>query len=267
MAESETQEKPKAPTIKKGVIAANAAIALCGVPGVGKTTQAIASSPNTVVIDSERGSHWLPVDRIDVDNWKEFTSAIQMIAKGDHEYDTIVFDSWDRLCEMLDNEVVAEAQKTKPYIKSIGDFENGQGYVKAGKRHGDTLDWIDKNLRSKYQIIVICHVQSGSYKLDPTVEPYNKFTMKMRDKMGARLREWSDFCLFANFDIETHKTGKGWDQRVVAEGDPMKRWVHTAGTTYFDCKSRIPLLSEQGEPVFEFTWENIEAAMKRGLKR
>ena len=267
MAESETQEKPKALTVKKGVIAGKPAIVIAGVGGVGKTTQASKASPKTILIDAEKGSHWISVDRIDVENWTQFSKAVKQICESNHDYDTIVLDSWDRICEMLDNHVVAEASKTSNYIKAIGDFESGKGYVKASKTHGDTLDYLDKHIRGKMQIIIVCHVEASDYRDDPTLEAYKKYQIKMRTKMASRLREWSDFCLFAKDDKDTRQTGTGWNKRVVASGDPMKRWVHTAGTDVFDCKSRIPLLSEEGEPVFEFTWENIEAAMKRGLKR
>jgi len=267
LAESETKETPNALTVKKGVVAGKPAIVIAGVGGVGKTTQASKASPNTLVIDAEKGSHWIPVDRIDVENWPQFTSAIKQLSQTENQYDTIVIDSWDRICEMLDNWVVSEASKTNSYIKAIGDFESGKGYVQAAKKHSDCLDYLDKHFRGKTQLIIICHVEASSYKGDPTTEAYDKFQMKMRAKMASRLREWSDFCLFAKDDIDTRSTGTGWNKRVVGEGDPMKRWVHTAGTDVFDCKSRIPLLSEEGQPVFEFTWENIQAAMKRGLNK
>lgn len=253
--------------IKKGVVAAHPAIILAGPGGAGKSTVAASSSKKALAFDTEKGTHWLDVDRIDCDTAKVFKEQLANFISVEHDYDTVIFDSWDRLCEMIENEIVEEAKKTKPHIKAIGDFEYGAGHTKAAKAHSDLLDWIDRNLRGKYRIIVVCHVQTTTYKLDPTVEPYQKFTLKMRDKMASRLREWSDFCLFANFDVATYKAGKGWDQRVVAEGDPMKRWVHTSGTTYFDCKSRIPLLSEDGQPIFEFTWQNIKESMERSLKK
>lgn len=267
MSQEETKEKPAPLAVKKGVIAKKPAIVIAGVGGVGKTTQASQASPKTIVIDAEKGSHWLPVDRIDVSNWVQFRTAIKQLGESEHEYDTIVLDSWDRICEMLDNHVVSEAKKTNSYIKAIGDFESGKGYVQAAKTHSDTLDYLDRHIRGKTQLIIICHVEASDYKEDPTMEPYKKYQMKMRTKMASRLREWSDFCLFAKDDIDTRSSGTGWNKRVVAEGDPMKRWVHTAGTTHFDCKSRIPLLSEEGHPVFEFTWENIESAMKRGFTK
>ena len=267
MSEQETKKETVPLSVKKGIIAENEVIVLAGAGGTGKSTVAAASSQKALAFDTEKGTHWLDVDRIDCDSAEVLKTELKKFADQDHGYDTIIFDSWDRLCEMIENDIVKEAQKTKPHIKAIGDFDHGAGYTKATKQHSDLLDDIDRNLRGKFRIIVVCHVQTTTYKLDPTVEPYQKFALKMRDKMASRLREWSDFCLFANFDVATYKTGKGWDQRVVADGDPMKRWVHTSGTTYFDCKSRIPLLSEDGDPVFEFTWENIESAMKRGLKK
>ena len=87
----------------------------------------------------------------------------------------------------------------------------------------------------------------------------------MHDKISTRLREWADFVWFASHDIQTQQTSQGMSKRTVASGDPLKRWLYTAGAVHFDAKSRIPVLSESGEPMVEMTYNAIIEGMKRGL--
>ena len=82
-----------------------------GPPGCGKTTFA-ASFPGALIIDCERGSHFLDCRRIDVSSWGQFKEAVRSVVGMQGKPgrpETVCVDSLDRLRDL----VIAEKGRPK----------------------------------------------------------------------------------------------------------------------------------------------------------
>lgn len=239
-------------------------IILCGMPATGKTTFA-SKFEKPCIADVENGSKFVDVDRVAIETIKDLGDFLKTFASGEHDYKTCVVDTWDWVTKLLESMVVEEGKKKSPSIKSIGDFDFGKGYARMAQLNDQLIARMQEIVDAGYNVIVICHTQDKLFKSDPMVEPYQKYQLKMSEKISARLREWADFVWFASHDISTMQTGQGMNKRTVASGDPLKRWLYTAGAVHFDAKSRVPVLSEHGDPVIELNYEKVMDSMKRGM--
>ena len=67
-------------------------VLLYGMDGIGKTTMA-AGAPNPLVIDVNKGSHKLDVQRVIPDSWDEVGEWTQAVERGDVKCGTVVYDT------------------------------------------------------------------------------------------------------------------------------------------------------------------------------
>jgi len=105
--------------IKKPVAAEiNPTIMIYGKPGTGKTTS-IGRLPNTLVIDTERGSGSLtklpnPPDVIEIGSLKDLEEVFIFLKTQKHDYKHIVIDTFTEIQKMVLNEILEAAVKKDP---------------------------------------------------------------------------------------------------------------------------------------------------------
>ena len=236
-------------------------IILSGTNGVGKSTWA-SQMPNPLFIDIERGTNALDVDRLYADTEADVLDICHELLEAKHDYKSLVIDSLDWLETLLQRSVVQQFSKKKEGIQDISDIEYGRGYMHTLKKLNATLDLFDELVNKNNMLIcLICHTHVVN-RQDPLLDPYDKIELKTHAKFGARVKEWCDFLLFANYDVRTVQRGEGFKKRNVAIGDES-RILYTRGSTAFDAKCRLPIVDPKtGRYELELNFKAFYAAYK-----
>ena len=240
-----------------------------GQESVGKTTLA-AYAPKPIFIDLEEGSHELNVDRILFDgdqvsppNYEDFLSAIVNLSTEDHDYQSLVIDSVDRLesliwdyCLRRDSGKEGPLNKSGRKLDSIEGYGYGKGYVVALDVFRALLVHLEMLQRRRgMNIIIIGHTHIRPFK-NPEGDDYDRYWLRVHAGMAGQIKEWVDVVGFACFEA----FGKGSDKRKAkgyATGRRLLKLIHAAA---YDAKSRIAMPPEMeldaGDP-----WAPIQAAM------
>lgn len=185
---------------------------LYGTPGIGKSSWA-AHTPHPIIIQTEdgltglRGQGLEDTPHFDVaSSMEEVFTNMGLLIKEDHAYKTVIVDSVDWLESFIWAAVVkAHASNA---INSIADIGYGKGYAAAMLHWLRFLDGL-KMLREKgMAIILIAHSEIKQFD-PPDADSYSRYQLKLHKDAGAKLIEWADAVLFANYRVYATKEGKG----------------------------------------------------------
>lgn len=127
---------------------------------------------------------------------------------------------------------------------SVESFGYGKGYNVALDEMRKFLALLDQ-IRSKgIAVVMVGHSIVKTFK-NPEGEDFDRYQLRMHDKMAGLLKEWSDVVGFINYegggakikgDASQTKRARGW-----ATG---KRVIHLTREAAWDAKSRISLPAE-----------------------
>lgn len=217
----------------KGIEKMPHAIIIYGVESIGKTGFA-ASFPSPFFIDIEGGSKNYDVERISDLSFSEIISLLEELKTTDHK--TIVIDSLDWL-EKIMHKHICEKYK----VTAVEDAGGGYGkWVNIMIQEWTPLIEGLKSLRSLGKnIVMTAHYQVKAFNDPVTSHPYDRYTMKLNDKVAAIFREWVDCVLFANFEVFTKADnikatkGKGFSSGV--------RKLYCEKRAAYDAKNRFGL--------------------------
>ena len=98
-------------------------ILLYGAPKLGKSSFA-SKAPGALFFECEPGLNHLEVFKVPTYSWEAFLEACKLIAKGDHNFKTIVIDTVDNAFKMCSDYVCA-----KHGIEYEGDMGHGKGWA------------------------------------------------------------------------------------------------------------------------------------------
>lgn len=204
-----------------------------GVPGCGKTGFA-ASFPKPFFIDLEGGSKNYNVDRITDLSWLEVIAVLEELKSSD--YKTIVIDSLDWL-ERLSHNHVCKSQKVASIEDSFGSYGRWVGGV---IKEWEPLIALLKELRALGKnIIMTSHYQVKIFNDPTTTLPYDRFVMKLNEKLAAVLIEWVDCVLFANFEtFSASKDVKATKGKGISTG---LRKLYCEKRAAYEAKNRFGL--------------------------
>ena len=198
--------------IQKGIAKKPPRIVLHGIQKVGKSTFA-AQAPNPVFLITEDG-----LTEIDVPHFQLATTLQEVwdymaaIIKEDHEYKTFVVDTLDWLEKLIWNQVCADHN-----IKSPEDLGYGKAYVFAMTYWEKFLNGIDKIRDKGLAIILLAHNEIKTHN-PPDGSPFDRYQIKLHRHAAAKIEEWADAILFANFKIyiqEKQKKATGSGERLI----------------------------------------------------
>jgi hypothetical protein len=237
-------------SVRGGKITAPLRVLLYGVEGVGKSTFA-AGAPAPIFLGPEDGTHHLDVQRFPPpESWEEVVEAVRVLTSDPHDFRSLVIDTVDWLEPLVWQQVCDGAN-----VESIEDFGYGKGYVKALDTWRVLLAALER-LRAarKLHVVLLAHSQIKTFK-NPEGEDFDRYTMKLHDKAGGLLKEWSDCVLFANHEEFAQKDSKTKRVRGISTG---VRLIYTQRHAAYDAKNRYDL--PESLPL---AWEDFAAAVEK----
>ena len=243
-----TKQNPKGTlAIRRGRIARPQKVVAYGPEGVGKSTLA-SQTPEPVFLDTEGGTHHLDVVRIDsTSTWDEVTAAVAVLAKGGHEFKTLVIDTADWLEKRLIEWLCRKHNKS-----SIEDFGYGKGYVVLAEEFAKFLGSLDGLLAQGMHVLFLAHSQVRKFEAPDQAGSYDRFELKLTKQVAPLLKEWADVVLFANFVTRLAEKDGGRMRGVGGK----ERALFANHTAAFDAKNRhglpdkLPFTIEALTPIF-----------------
>lgn len=247
---------PKTPTakqsrlgsVKRGQLRSALRFMFYGPEGVGKSTL-LADIDGLLLADIEGGS-----DNIDVPRYmfrdeegghvpRSFAEVLSMVedlnANPGHGYKALGFDTADALEALIHRHVCETHGKA-----SIEEFGFGKGYQVALDESRRFLAMLDA-LRSKgMDVVIVGHSIVKTFK-NPEGEDFDRYQLRMHDKLGGLMKEWCDVVGFIRFEGGAQKLKGDMSQAKRARGwSTGKRIVHLARDAAWDAKSRLSMPSE-----------------------
>ena len=228
-----------------------ARVLLYGMDGVGKTTMA-AGAPNPLVIDANKGSHRLDVQRVVPDTWDEVGEWVQAVERGEVKCDTLILDTLGDL----------ESMSHKALFGSSNVAEWGGGWGKGDQeaiaRWREFLNLLERVWNKGKSIVIVAHATVSPFA-DPAGPSVDRYTVACRPRLAGLLRGWSDYVLFAREDVHTQKVDGR--EKGVSTGI---RYLYTKRTPAYDAKAR-------GTSLFPdkllLSWRDFDAAVRGDEER
>lgn len=224
-------------------------VVLYGVEGVGKTTFG-ATAPRPIFIGTEDGSGALSVDRFPrPERWSDIHEALDVLTLETHQYETLVLDSldwaepliWAHCCE----------RDGKASIEAYG---YGKGYNEALSEGRLFLSGLERlQAKRAMNVIIIAHGHLKMLK-NPAGDDFERWTLKVNEKLGGAVREWAETVLFANFETYTKENAN--DRKIGFSTG--RRLLYTTKTAAYEAKNRFALPEE-----LELSWDAYAKAVER----
>lgn len=217
-AKAPPQADPPANTfsVTSGVIA-NRPQKVCvfGPGGVGKSSfaeLAKMAGRKPLMIDLERGSGHLDVDRIDtIETWEQMLSCLRD-KKLWQNYDLVCIDSFtmaEDLCLAWTLENVPNNKGEK--VAGLEFYGWGSGATHMFETFLQLISALDQHVREGRSVLAICH-DCTSKVPNPSSDDYLRFEPRMsnssRGNIRSKIVEWVDHMLFVSFDVYANKEGK-----------------------------------------------------------
>jgi hypothetical protein len=179
-------------------------ILLYGSPKLGKSSFA-SKAPGSLFFECEPGLNHLEVFKVPTYSWEAFLEACKLVAKGDHNFKTIVIDTIDNAFKMCSDYVC-----TKPGIEYEGDMGHGKGWALVKNEWHRVLTRLAS---LPYGLIMISHA------IDKTIETrtgeYTKTTPSLPYRARNVVLGLVDIILFGDSIAKKDAAGNVTIERVV----------------------------------------------------
>jgi len=179
-------------------------ILLYGSPKLGKSSFA-SKAPGSLFFECEPGLNHLEVFKIPTYKWEDFLEACKLVAKGDHNFKTIVIDTVDNAFKMCSDYVCA-----KHGIEYEGDMGHGKGWTLVKNEWHRVLTRLAS---LPYGLILISHA------VDKTIETrtgeYTKTQPSLPDRARNVVLGLVDIILYGDSIAKKDAAGNVTIERVV----------------------------------------------------
>jgi hypothetical protein len=223
--------------IVKGKILKPQRVLVYGVEKVGKTSFA-AQAPEPIFLGSEDGTNELNIHRLpQPHSWNEALEGIDFLTRAEHPYKTLVVDTLDWLEPLCWKHLLTTKKGADgKWVTDIEGYGFAKGYIYAIDSWRIYLRMLERLRDARGMWIVqLAHSHVKTFK-NPAGEDYDRYTLKMHEKAGGLMKEWSDIVLFAQHETYTHEKNK----RVKGLSTGA-RVLHTVRTAAWDAGSRVSL--------------------------
>jgi hypothetical protein len=179
-------------------------IVIYGEPKIGKTTFA-SQFDNPLFLATEAGLNSLEAYQIPITSWDDFLEACALLAKGKHEYKTIVIDTVDNLTKFC-SEYVCK----KNNVQHESDLAYGKGWTLV---KNEFLRVVTKLSLLPYGLILVSHAKTEEIKTRTAA--INKTTPTLSNSFRDIVLGMADIVLYAHTIQRTSKDGKVEEVRVL----------------------------------------------------
>jgi hypothetical protein len=234
--------------ITKGIEKQAAKIVIHGLSGVGKTTLA-SKFPNPLILDTENGSRLIDCHRVQCRDWMTLKGALVKLAGDSMGYGSIILDSGDWAEELLCLYLATHEETGRKHPDLV---PYGGGTAMIAKHFSAMLADCSILVDRGINVVVIAHSVVKRVSPPDLEEAYDRYELKMRPKVAAKLLEWSDAVMFANFKT---RVVEGEDGKLRGRGGKERR-LFCERTAAWDAKNRyglpaeIPMEIEALAPLF-----------------
>ena len=179
-------------------------ILLYGSPKLGKSSFA-SKAPGSLFFECEPGLNHLEVFKVPTYSWEAFLEACKLVAKGDHNFKTLVIDTVDNAFKMCSDYVCA-----KHGIEYEGDMGHGKGWALVKNEWHRVLTRLAS---LPYGLILISHA------VDKTIETrtgeYTKTQPSLPDRARNVVLGLVDIILYGDSTAKKDAAGNVTIERVV----------------------------------------------------
>jgi len=235
--------KPTPPNIRTDTISA----IIAGDLRIGKSTFA-ASLPKPLIIATEPGLGALETYQVQVQTWEQFIAVLRLLAKGDHDFQTIVIDTVDPLWHAVGAWTV-ERFKGQSTIQHVSQFEHGKGWGIAGQEFDRVMRLMMQLQMGKYFLTHIAKIRDTE-KLGPSLAtPATRILTRLVDLIA-----YAKFQIVSSEDPDQPDTSAR-----ILQLAPSAAWV--SGCRF---QHLLPdyVVMEADNPSRQFTEALAEASIK-----
>lgn len=219
------------------VVPAPPKIVVYGSHGVGKTTFG-AGFPSPILLMTEDGVGSLRIARFPkvAESYADVMTALGALYQGTHDRQTLILDSLDWL------EPLVWAETARRHGKAaIEDWDYGKGYVFADEVWGEVLGGLEAIQRERGMSIVCTAHAAVTRFQSPTVEPFDRYSIKLHKRASAMVQEWADVVAFAHWQTSTTSTDLGFKKKATRGISTGQRLLALEERPAWEAKNRYQL--------------------------
>lgn len=233
-----------------------------GVEGIGKTKLA-ASAPKPIFISTEDGMGIIDAPRFPLsESYEDVDAALRVLATEDHDYKTLAVDTLDWLEPLIWKKVIKDNPQTEKgkAVVNIEDYGYGKGFGYAMDYWQDFISALNYLRTAKgMTVILLAHSEVKRYD-DPTSDPYDRYQPKFQKAAVAKIKEWSDAILFANYRVATKESDVGFNQKKTRAIGQGERLLFTQERPAWIAKNRYSMPPELPMPQAD-PWTPLSACI------
>ena len=194
--------------IERGITARPFSVCLYGPPKIGKTTWA-SKAPGVLFLRTEDRLDHIDADKLPLcKSWREVLDQLAQVAKEDHEYKTLAFDSLTSMERLLHEHIARGANKA-----TVAEIDYGKGYVAAVNEFRRVLDAFTF-LRDNRGMNIIAIGHSAIEKQDnPGEASFDRYMLDLHKHARALVQQSFDNLFLAVEEVKTVEEKAGFGQK------------------------------------------------------